>query len=188
MASRKAERLARNTARKMEIKKAGEKERIGRSGLGKSASDFATRARLINNTWEALEKATHVVWQPFATLKAESPTGKKVIVQLATSRKVLPNRMLNFCNLNNALYLKTIDFLKSRVKPSDILSKSPPKGKTNGSVTFEVRKKNVAELLEAYLKQVNGMPSAFNLAVTELMSESTRPRSSYATSRRPQFS
>jgi hypothetical protein len=187
MASKKAERIARKKAKKVAMKKAGEKERIGRSGLGRTASDAGARTKLIINTWEALEKATRVVWQPFATLKAETPTGKKVIVQLATSRKVLPNRMLNFFGLDNKLYLKTTDFLKSRVKPSDVLNKSPPQGRTKGFVTFEVRKKNVAEWLEAYFKQVNDMPNAFNLTVTELMSESSHPRSPYAVPRRPRF-
>jgi len=187
MASRKAERLAKNQAKKIAIKKAGEKAKIGRSGLGRTASDAGARAKLITNTWEALEKADRVVWQPFATIKAEIPTGKKVIVQLATSRKVLPNRMLNFFGLDNKLYLKTIDFIKSRVKPSDVLTKNPPKGRTKGFVTFEIRKNNVAEWLEAYFKQVNGMPNAFNLTVTELMSESPHPKSPYAVARRPRF-
>lgn len=180
MASKKAERMARKDTKKIAMKKAEAKEKIGRSGLGGAASDVGARTELITNTWEALEKATRVVWQPFATLKAEAPTGKKAIVQLATSRKVLPNRMLNFCGLNSTVYLKTTAFLKSRVKPNDVLSKSPPQERTKGFVTFEVRKKNVAEWLEAYFKQVNDMPNAFKLTVIELMSESPHLRSPHA--------
>jgi hypothetical protein len=148
-------------------KKAEEKEKISRSGLGRAASDVGARAELITNAWEALEETTPVVWRPFATLEAKASPGKKVIVQLATSRKVLPNRMLNFCGLDDMSYRKTSDFLKNRVEPNDVLSKGPPQGRAKGFVAFEVRKKNVAEWLEAYLKQVNDMPNDFKLTVIE---------------------
>ena len=160
--------MARKKADEMVRKKAAKgKEKICRSGLGRAASGVGARAELITNTWKALEETTRVVWRPFATLEAKAPPGKKVIVQLATSRKVLPNRMLTFCGLDDMLYRKTTDFLKSRVEPNDVLSKSLPQERASGFVTFEVRKENVAEWLEAYFKQVNDMPNDFKLTVTE---------------------
>ncbi len=170
MVRKKEEEMARKIAAK-------EKEKIGRSGLGSAASDVGARTELITKTWEALEEASRVVWQPFATLEAKASNGKRVIVQLATSRKVLPDRVLNFCGLDDVLYRETTDFLKCRVGPDGVLNKSPPQDGAKGFVTFEVRKKNVAKWLEAYFKQVNDMPNDFKLTVTELFSESPNLRS-----------
>jgi len=148
------------------------KKKIVCSVLGKVASDVVTRAELVTNTWGALEEAIRIGWKPFATLEAEAPTGKKGIVQLATirSRKAPLNQMLcNLAGLDAAFYQKTIDFLKNRVEPNDVLSESFPLQKAKGFVTFLVRKENVVELLAAYFKQVVDMPDDFKLAVTEFV-------------------